>query len=108
MCKVILQGTFRLASAADRDAFLLANDETMRISRGEQGCEEYVMAPDPIEADRVVLSERWESTSDLEEHLRALVGRRNKAARAGSGPPVPEVLERQIQRFEVSSEEVMN
>ena len=43
----------------------------MRRSRAEQGCIEYVIAPDPVDPARVVLFERWESQADLDAHLSA-------------------------------------
>ena len=52
----------------------------MRISRAEPGNLEYVIAADPIEADRVILSERWETEEDLTAHIRAAAERRRHAA----------------------------
>ncbi len=103
MPMMIVQGTFRLASAADRDAFLAGSAANMRIARQEKGCREYVMAADPLEADRVVLSELWESMEDLDEHLRAIGRRRQEAAASGPAPAIPEVVERQVWRYEVAS-----
>jgi quinol monooxygenase YgiN len=100
---VIVQGVFRVAPS-DRDAYLAETLETMRISRSEPGCLEYVFAADPVEADRVVLSERWESNEALDDHLRALTQRRSDAA---PSPPSAtagvEVLSRDISVFDVSS-----
>jgi quinol monooxygenase YgiN len=107
MPMMIVQGTFRLASSADRDAFLVSSIENMKIAREEKGCREYVMAADPIEADRVVLSEFWESMEDLEEHIRAIGRRRREAADSGRAPALPEVVERQVWRYEVASEQTM-
>jgi hypothetical protein len=41
----------------------------MRFSRQEDGCLEYVMAADPLDPERVVLSERWASMEHLQQHL---------------------------------------
>ena len=106
MPMMIVQGTFRLASAADRAAFLAGRAESIRIAREEKGCREYVMAADPIEDDRVVLSERWESMEDLDEHLDA-GRRRQEAAGAGRAPATPAIVERQVWRYEVASEHAM-
>ncbi len=76
---VIVQGTGRL-DAALREQFLGQRAESMRISRAEPGNLEYVFAADPIEADRVILSERWETQDDLTAHLRAAAERRRNAA----------------------------
>jgi quinol monooxygenase YgiN len=84
---LIVQGVFRV-DPAERDAFLEERIETMRISRDEPGCLEYVVAADPVESDRVVLAERWESMDDLNEHTRALNRRRRAASEAGAPPGV--------------------
>lgn len=75
---VIVQGTARL-DAALRDQFLAQRAESMRISRAEAGNLEYVIAADPIEADRLILSERWETQEDLTAHLAAAAERRRDA-----------------------------
>ena len=54
----------------------------MRISRAERGNLEYVIAADPIEADRVVLSERWETQEVLHGSPPGF-GRAAAARRAG-------------------------
>ncbi len=43
----------------------------MRTSRGEDGCLEYTFAADPLEPNRVILFERWESQAALDAHLAA-------------------------------------
>ena len=53
------------------------------------------VAPDPLDRDRVVLSERWESMEHLQEHLKRLASRP-----AGNGP-TPQSAEAVM--FEVSS-----
>jgi hypothetical protein len=68
---VIVGGTFEM-EPGQREQFLAGRLEMMRVSRGEEGCIEYTFAPDPIEAGRVVLFERWESQEALDAHLVAL------------------------------------
>jgi quinol monooxygenase YgiN len=97
---VIVQGTFRVA-AADRDAFLAQSVAGMVRSRAEPGCIEYVMAADPLEADRVVLSERWASMEDLDEHLRRAGERRSANDEAATAPVT--VLSREMAIYEVGS-----
>ena len=97
---VIVQGTFRVA-AADRDAFVAQSLPGMVASRAERGCVEYVMAADPVEPDRVVLSERWGSIEDLEEHLQR-AGQRRSADDEPAAAPVT-VLSREIAIYEVGS-----
>jgi quinol monooxygenase YgiN len=97
---VIVQGTFRV-DPADRDAYLAESVQAMLSSRAERGCLEYVLAADPLEADRVVLSERWESMDDLDEHLRSFESRRRDAD--STAEPGVTVLSRDIVIYEVSS-----
>ena len=81
---VIVQGSFRVAPG-DRDAFLAQSVAGMVASRAEQGCVEYVMAADPVDADRVVLSERWASMEDLDAHLQRARQRRSGDNDPGAG-----------------------
>ena len=60
---VIVQGTGRV-DAELRERFLAQRTESMQISRAEPGNLEYVIAADPIEANRVIVSERWETQED--------------------------------------------
>ncbi len=76
---VIVQGTGRVDSEL-RERFLAQRAESMKISRAEPGNLEYVIAADPIEADRVIISERWETQGDLTAHIRAAAERRRRAA----------------------------
>jgi quinol monooxygenase YgiN len=68
MAIVIVQGVFSI-DPNERDRFVEASIEGMRSSRQEDGCLEYVMAADPLDAERVILSERWESMDHLNQHL---------------------------------------
>ena len=55
MAIVIVQGAFTV-DPADRDRFVEASIEGMTSSRQEDGCLEYVMAADPLDPERIVLS----------------------------------------------------
>jgi quinol monooxygenase YgiN len=48
-----------------RDVYLTVANQFTRQARVASGCLEFVQAPDPIVADRVVILERWESEADL-------------------------------------------
>ena len=78
----------------------------MNKSRAEKGCLEYVMAADPVEPDRIVLSERWETSDDLNEHVRALTKRRAEAAESGD-PAGVQPTHREITMYEVTSAQQM-
>jgi len=96
MAIVIVQGVF-MFDPTERDRFVEARTEAMRSSRQEEGCLEYVMAADPLDAERVVLSERWESMEHLQQHL----GEQRNAAPSGEASPVPRSAE--ITLYEVAA-----
>jgi quinol monooxygenase YgiN len=98
---VIVQGMFRM-DPQDRDTFLTQSIEQMELSRNEKGCLEYVLAADPVEIDRVILSERWESMEDLAAHAQAVTARREEAAGEGKAPRVAP-SSHEITVYEVSS-----
>jgi quinol monooxygenase YgiN len=95
MAIVIVQGVFTV-DPDERDRFVEASIEGMSTSRQEEGCLEYVMAADPLDPERVVLSERWESMDHLDQHLA-----RQRTAPAGQDRPAPRSV--QITLFDVAS-----
>jgi quinol monooxygenase YgiN len=96
MAIVIVQGVFTL-DPNERDRFVETSVEGMRSSRQEEGCLEYVMAADPLDPERAVLSERWESMDDLQRHL----GQPRNAAPGDNPRPTPKSVE--ITLFEVAT-----
>jgi quinol monooxygenase YgiN len=96
MANVIVQGTFSV-DPSERDRFVETSVDAMRSSRQEEGCLEYVMAADPLDPERVVLSERWESMDHLQQHL----AQQKNAARGVDARPVPRSVE--ITLFEVAA-----
>lgn len=100
MTTVIVQGVF-VVNPEDRERFVEGNVDGMRASRSEDGCQEYVFAPDPLDPGRVVLSERWESMEHLQAHLKALGERRKQAGSGADAGPAP--LSREITIYEVES-----
>ncbi len=96
MAIVIVQGVFTL-DPNERDKFVETSVEGMRSSRQEEGCLEYVMAADPLDPERAVLSERWESMDDLQRHL----DQQGKAVPGVNPRPTPKSVE--ITLFEVAS-----
>lgn len=101
---IVVLGAFRV-SAADREQYLAESLENQRISRAEPGCLEYALAPDPLDPERVVLSERWASRADLDAHIEALTERRATAAADGATSIAP--LSREVRFFEASEIDVM-
>lgn len=96
MAIVIVQGVFSI-DPSERDRFVETSVEAMRSSREEVGCLEYVIAPDPLDPERAVLSERWESMDDLQQHL----AQQKNAPRSGDSRPIPRSVE--ITLFEVAT-----
>jgi quinol monooxygenase YgiN len=96
MAIVIVQGVFSL-EPEERDRFVEASVEGMRVSRREDGCLEYVMAADPLDRERAILSERWESMEHLDRHL----AQQRQAASGVGNRPTPRSIE--ITLFEVAS-----
>lgn len=90
---VIVGGWFEV-DPNERDAFVAGRVEGMRRSRTEQGCIEYVVAPDPVDPGRVVLFERWESQADLDAHLAA--ARERQAAPSEGTSNAPSIAPRSV------------
>jgi quinol monooxygenase YgiN len=80
-----------------RVAFLDASAEAVKKARQARGCRDFVVAGDPLEADRVNVYEEWENEADLlafrgqgpSKDLRAHIVRAEVARHtvASSGPP---------------------
>jgi quinol monooxygenase YgiN len=51
---------------ADRDAFLAGSADSIGQARRASGCLDFVVAPDPLESNRVNVYEQWESEAQLE------------------------------------------
>lgn len=101
MAMIIVQGTFEV-DPNTRDEYLAQRAAQLRSCRTEPGCIEYVMAADPIVANRVVLSERWESQAHFDEHPKALALFREAAAANGTTPTL-DPIDTEILVFEVTS-----
>lgn len=89
---LIVSGHLRLAPGR-RDAFVAAGHEAMTLARASPGCLEFVLAADPLDEDRVVILERWESKEEL-------------LAFRGDGPSdgqMGDVVEGAVQRYEIAS-----
>jgi quinol monooxygenase YgiN len=89
---VIVSGTIYVRPGR-REAFLAASMEAVTAARSSPGCLDFVVAADPIEADRVNVYEQWESEAQLE-------------AFRGDGPGgelTSDVVKADVSRHQVSS-----
>jgi quinol monooxygenase YgiN len=82
----------------ERDAFLAARHESMRLSRAEPGCVEFLYSADPLEPGRVVLFERWESQAHLDAHVAGLANRPKQPGAAPMPAPSSVVIYEAVER----------
>lgn len=80
---------------ADRDRYLSAVADVTRQARQAAGCCDFVQAPDPIDAGRVNVFERWDSDEDLH---------RFRAA-GGPLPELPALRSAEVHKYRISSVE---
>jgi len=92
---LIIAGYFDF-DPAERDQFIREREEATRRSRAEEGCLAYAFSPDPLEPDRVLLYERWESKEALAAHV---AGMQRDPQPAGSITPIS----REVLQYEVSN-----
>ena len=62
---IIVSGRIYVAPG-ERDAFVAGSLEAVRQARVAPGCLDFVVAADPIEADRANVYEAWETEEALE------------------------------------------
>ena len=65
---LIVAGHFDV-DPADRDAFIASKVESIKTTRTEGGCLEYVMSADPADPTRVMLFERWADQPSFDAHV---------------------------------------
>ncbi len=61
---IIVAGHLRVG-AADRDLFLARSGAAVRLARATPGCHDFSVAPDPLDAGRVNVYERWTDRATL-------------------------------------------
>ena len=61
---LIVSGKLYLKAGAMKE-FLASSNEAVALARSAPGCRDFVVAPDPIEPDRVNVYEEWESEKSL-------------------------------------------
>ena len=77
---LIVAGHFTV-DPADQAAFVAGRVEAMKATRTENGCLEYAMTADPVDATRVLLFERWADQAAFDAHMAGL-----KDAPKSTGP----------------------
>lgn len=95
MTGVIIISGHLLVDPAQRGSYLGATAGVAPQARAAAGCLEFVQVADPVEADRIVVYERWESDADLE-------------AFRGAGASVegtPELLGAEVAKYRISAVE---
>jgi quinol monooxygenase YgiN len=61
---IIIAGELRV-DPSERDRYLTGVADMTRLARQADGCLDFVQAPDPLDAARITIYERWESDDDL-------------------------------------------
>jgi quinol monooxygenase YgiN len=61
---IIVAGRLRVA-AADRDDFVARSSEAVRLARAADGCRDFAVSADPLDAERVNVYERWTNREAL-------------------------------------------
>ncbi len=84
---LIVAGAFTL-DPSERDAFIAGRCDSMRATRDEPGCLEYVMAADPLDETRVVLFERWADQASFDGHMAVIAAAERPAGPAPKGMSV--------------------
>ncbi|WP_329017773.1 putative quinol monooxygenase [Streptomyces sp. NBC_00690] len=91
---VIVSGWLRVDPLV-RDAYVTGCRKVVIAARTAPGCQEFVIAADLLEDDRVIVYERWASDAELAEFR-------------GSGPDPDQsaaILEAQVQQYRVAAVE---
>jgi quinol monooxygenase YgiN len=93
---IIVSGSIYV-DPARRDEFVARSLESVALARVAPGCLDFVVAADPLQADRVNVYERWQSEAELEafrgsgpdDDLGSMIVSANVARHyiASSGPP---------------------
>lgn len=96
---MIVAGHLTVA-ARERDAYLAAVADVARRARASPGCLAFVQVPDPLEADRIVIYERWDSDEPLAAFRSS--GSDDDAAEAR---PSPELLGAAVSKYRIAAVE---
>ena len=94
---IIVAGELRVA-AADRDRYLSAVAGVTGQARRAPGCLDFLQAPDPLDAERITIYERWESDEALERF-------RTSGDTEAPEPDLPEVMSAAVRKYRIASVE---
>ncbi|MBA3524509.1 MAG: antibiotic biosynthesis monooxygenase [Geodermatophilaceae bacterium] len=85
-----------LVDPAERAVYLEATADVARLARAARGCLGFVQVADPLEADRIVIYERWETDADL-----------TAFRTSGTDEPVatPDILGADVAKYRISAVE---
>ncbi len=87
---IIVAGKIYVQSGK-RDTFLQRSHDAMQLAREAKGCRDFIVAADPLEADRVNVYEAWDS----EDSLQAFRG-------AGAGSDITALIKRaDVEQYQV-------
>lgn len=78
-----------------RTTYLERAADVVTAARAAVGCLEFVQVADPVEPDRIVVYERWESDEDLDAFRGA----------AGGIEDTPELLGAEVAKYRISGVE---
>jgi quinol monooxygenase YgiN len=92
---MLIVAGYLLVSPDVRARYLEVAAGATRLARAATGCLEFVQAPDPIEPDRIVIYERWDSANDLRTF-------RNSEPDPDA-PDFPPITGAEVLRYEIAS-----
>ncbi|RNL64909.1 antibiotic biosynthesis monooxygenase [Nocardioides marmoriginsengisoli] len=94
---IIVAGHLRVAEG-ERDQYLEAVAEVTAQARQAPGCHDFVQSADPLDPERIVIYERWESDE-------ALLAFRTSGSEEPGSPAVPDVLDADVSKYRISAVE---
>lgn len=92
---MLIVAGYLVVPAESRAEYLQLASAATRQARATVGCLDFAQSADPIEPDRVLIYERWESEAEL-------LAFRNAEPTPGT-PELPPILGADIARYEISS-----
>jgi quinol monooxygenase YgiN len=89
-----------IVATEERDAYLVSVADVNRQARDAQGCLAFVQVADPLEPDRIVIYERWDSDE-------ALLAFRHSDPQdpSTSERPIPQILGAEVSKYRIAAVE---